>query len=86
MKNVHTTHGGAEGSVQPESGVLVHTSADRRLATEHWLLSTLPEPSRERARVEWQEHSVALLPLGTLFSAVRLPLDLVLAAAGHMVF
>lgn len=62
--------------------MLVHTSADRRLATEHWLLSTLDGPHRDRARMEWQEHQVAMLPLGTLFSAVRLPGDLVLAAAG----
>lgn len=62
--------------------MFVHTSADRRLATEHWLLSTLDEVHRDRARVEWQEHQVALMPLGTLFSAVRLPGDVVLAAAG----
>ncbi|MFF0226145.1 hypothetical protein [Streptomyces sp. NPDC004629] len=64
-------------------GVLVPTSADRQLATEHWLLATLDGPYRNRARLEWQEHGVALLPLGTLFSAVRLPGRLVEAAAGH---
>lgn len=66
--------------VEPESGVLVHSSADRRLAAEHWLLSTLPAPSHERARTEWQEHGVAMLPLGTLFSAVRIPGSLVRTA------
>ncbi|MDN3023825.1 hypothetical protein [Streptomyces sp. S.PB5] len=67
--------------VEPESGVLVHTHADRQLATEHWLLSTHPAP--EKARREWSEPGkVALLPLGTLFSAVRLPGRLVLAVAG----
>lgn len=66
--------------VDPE--VLVHTPADRRLATEHWLLSTLDGPRRDRARMEWNEQQVSLLPLGTLFSAVRLPGHLVLAAAG----
>lgn len=30
--------------------------------------------------MEWQEHTVAMLPLGILFSAVRLPGDLVRAA------
>ncbi|MEC7054552.1 hypothetical protein ACFYN9_33055 [Streptomyces collinus] len=43
------------------------------MATAHWLLSTLPTQSRDRARLEWQEHQVAMLPLGTLFSAVRIP-------------
>ncbi|MEV0185153.1 hypothetical protein AB0I54_38615 [Streptomyces sp. NPDC050625] len=65
----------------PEAGALNHTGADRRLATQHWLLSTLPAFRRERARMEWQEHGVTLLPLGTLFAAVRLPGPLVQAAA-----
>ncbi|MFF8398453.1 hypothetical protein [Streptomyces sp. NPDC016172] len=60
-------------------GVLVHPAADRRLATEHWLLSTLPAPGRARARLEWEQHDVAMLPLGALFSAVRIPRRLVVA-------
>ncbi|WP_411090776.1 hypothetical protein [Streptomyces sp. 049-1] len=63
--------------------MLVHPTADRRLATEHWLLSTLDGQRRSRARLEWQEHGVTLLPLGTLFSAVRLPHRLVLAVAAE---
>ncbi|MHB9860659.1 hypothetical protein [Streptomyces sp. YIM S03343] len=63
-------------------GVLVHPAADRRLAVAQWLLSTLPADKRARARADWQEHGVALLRLGTLFSAVRLPAPLVTAAAG----
>ncbi|MCT9140051.1 hypothetical protein [Streptomyces violarus] len=63
-------------------GVLVHPTADRHLATARWLLSTLPAPSRDRARLEWQEHQVAMLPLGTLFSAVRIPGHLVAALTG----
>lgn len=69
--------------VEPEPGVLVHTAADRRLATEHWLLSTHPRP--KQARAEWKQHGVALLPLGTLFSAVRIPADLVQAVAASSV-
>ncbi|MEU9654180.1 hypothetical protein AB0E00_35530 [Streptomyces sp. NPDC048110] len=69
--------------VESGPGVLVHPTADRRLATEHWLLSTLADQGRARARMEWQEHGVAFLPLGTLFSAVRLPQRLVLAVAGE---
>ncbi|MEW2262484.1 hypothetical protein [Streptomyces sp. NPDC047868] len=66
-------------SVEAEPGVLVHTSSVRRLAAEHWMLSTHPTP--RRARLEWQEHGVAVLPLGTLFSAVRVPGRLVQAVA-----
>ncbi len=65
--------------IEPEPGVLVHTTADRRLAVEHWLLAAHPEP--KQARAEWAEHGVALLPLGTLFSAVRIPAALVQALA-----
>lgn len=67
--------------VEPEPGVFVHPAADRRLATEHWLLSTHPAARHARIRTEWQENGVAMLPLGTLFSAVRLPEAIVLAAA-----
>ncbi|MFE9454492.1 hypothetical protein [Streptomyces sp. NPDC006739] len=66
--------------VGTEPSTLVHSSADRRLATEHWLLSTRSAPSQ--ARLEWQEQGVALLPLGTLFSAVRIPARLVHSIAG----
>jgi hypothetical protein len=69
----------ARRPVEPEPGVLVHSSADRQLAIEHWLLSTHSAPSR--ARLEWKENQATLLPLGTLFSAVRIPERLVLAAA-----
>ncbi|MFI1165678.1 hypothetical protein ACH4UM_19190 [Streptomyces sp. NPDC020801] len=70
--------------VEPEPGMLVHTSADRRLATEHWLLSTHPKPKRALARAQWAEHGVALLPLGTLFSAVRIPGHLIIALTATM--
>ncbi|MFJ5154946.1 hypothetical protein ACIQCF_25825 [Streptomyces sp. NPDC088353] len=60
-------------------GVLVHPAADRLLAAEHWLLSTHPRP--KQARAEWAERGAALLPLGTLFSAVRIPGALVQAVA-----
>ncbi|GGS63352.1 hypothetical protein GCM10010270_38010 [Streptomyces violaceus] len=76
---------GALGVLRPVAagpGVLVHPIADRHLASVHWLLPTLPAPSRDRARLEWQEHQVAMLPLGTLFSAVRIPGQLVAALTG----
>jgi hypothetical protein len=75
-----TTRQRALRPVEAGPGVLVHTTADRRLATEHWLLAAHPSP--EQARKEWgQRGGVALLPLGTLFSAVRIPRELVLSAA-----
>ena len=67
--------------VPVQGAVTVHTTAERRLAAEHWLLSTLPAPRREQARVHWQTGGVALLPLGTLLAAVRLPGALVHAVA-----
>jgi hypothetical protein len=70
----------ARTPVEAEPGVLVHTPADRQLATEHWLLSTHPTP--RQAQKGWARDGIALLPLGTLFSAVRIPARLVHAAAG----
>ncbi|MFJ4301233.1 hypothetical protein [Streptomyces pseudovenezuelae] len=67
--------------VETSPEVLVHTTADRLMASRHWLLSTLDVTKRDRARMEWQEQSVTLLPLGTLFSAVRIPERVVHAAA-----
>lgn len=67
--------------VEPEPGVLIHTPSDRRLAVEHWLLSAHGAP--EQARREWTASGVALLPLGTLFAAVRLPARVVHAATGR---
>ncbi|MFI5801173.1 hypothetical protein [Streptomyces sp. NPDC051677] len=64
---------------EPEPGILIHSRADRELAIAHWLLSAHPVPSR--AATEWTECGIALLPLGTLMSAVRLPQDLVRAVA-----
>nr|WP_205615262.1 hypothetical protein [Streptomyces harenosi] len=65
--------------VRTEQGALVHTDADRRPAAERWLLSAHPQPGQ--ARTEWQTDHVVLLPLGTLFSAVRIPGRLVQAVA-----
>lgn len=67
----------------PEEGKAVTsltTGAEQLLAVEHWLLSTVPD--RRRVREEWEEHSLALLPCGALFTAVRIPSFLVQAAAG----
>lgn len=76
MPQPRTPHTSALAPVEPEPGVLVHSTADRRLAVEQWLLSTTQQ--RETARQEWTDTGVALLPLGGLMSAVRLPGRLVL--------
>ncbi|CAM5717756.1 hypothetical protein [Streptomyces fumanus] len=65
--------------VEAEPGALVHTTADRRLAIEQWLLSTHPSP--RHARAEWIRHGVLVLPLGSLFSAIRVPGRLIQALA-----
>jgi hypothetical protein len=65
--------------VEAAPGVLVHTNTDRQLAVEHWLLAAHPQP--EQARRKWGEDGVVLLPLGTLFSAVRIPRQLVVSAS-----
>ncbi|MEU6918592.1 hypothetical protein [Streptomyces olindensis] len=73
---------GALGVLRPvgeEPGVLIHPTTDRRLAAEHWLLAALPAPLRCRARWEWEQQRVAMLPLGGLFSAVRIPEHLLTA-------
>jgi hypothetical protein len=57
--------------VEAEPGVLVHPAADRRTTVEQWLLSAHPSP--RHARAEWIRHGVVVLPLGALFSAVRIP-------------
>lgn len=63
----------------PEPGVLVHTRADRELATAHWLLAAAD--NRDQAHMEWAKQGIALLRCGTLFSAVRIPARLVHAIA-----
>ncbi|MFF8980162.1 hypothetical protein ACF08A_25540 [Streptomyces cellulosae] len=50
------------------------------MAAEHWLASAHPNPAEVRAA--WTASGLALLPLGTLLSAVRLPGELVLALTG----
>ncbi|MGW4106098.1 hypothetical protein [Streptomyces sp. NPDC004976] len=67
--------------VEAGPGVLVHPSADRRLAVEHWLAAAHRRPSQ--ARHEWRTTGMTLLPLGTLFSAVRLPARVVYAVLGR---
>ncbi len=53
---------------------------DRRQAPTSWLLSATK--ARDRARMEWHEVGVTMLPCGVLFSAVRITERLVHAACG----
>lgn len=62
-----------------EPGMLARPAADRRQTVEEWLLSGHPSP--RLARAEWRAHGLVLLPLGTLFSAVRIPGRVVQAVA-----
>jgi hypothetical protein len=73
-----TTH--VPSPVQTEPGILVHPAADRQMAVEHWLACAHWDGPEEAHR-EWQEHGAALLSLGTLFSAVRIPGFMVTALA-----
>lgn len=66
--------------VEAGPGVLVHPRRDRELATATWLLLSASDTTK--ARHEWETYGVALLRCGTLFSAVRMPADLVHAAVG----
>lgn len=38
-----------------------------------WLTAISSASSHDRIRMEWQQHGVALLPLGSFFEAVRIP-------------
>ncbi|MDX2817483.1 hypothetical protein PV410_33960 [Streptomyces sp. PA03-5A] len=58
---------------------VVVTGQDRRTAVGHWLQAAALNP--QQAREEWAERGFTLLECGTLFSAVRIPADLVHAAA-----
>ncbi|GGX37820.1 hypothetical protein [Streptomyces chryseus] len=57
----------------------VTTGEERRLAVEHWLSSASPDPAQTRR--DWVERSVVMLSCGSLFAAVRIPAEVVQAAA-----
>ncbi|MEU2487009.1 DUF6415 family natural product biosynthesis protein [Streptomyces sp. NPDC012617] len=58
----------------------VHTRGETDAAVASWLLCAADE--RTVARKEWDEQGLALLRCGSLFAAIRLPGELVRAAAG----
>lgn len=58
----------------------MYTRSDTDTAIANWLACTLDVPAV--ARQEWQDDAVAMLPLGGLFDAVRMPAVTVHAAAG----
>lgn len=63
------------------TGTAVVTSGvERQLAVSHWLLTATED--RDLARNQWAEGGVALLSTGGVFSALRVPADLVWALAG----
>lgn len=62
----------------PVTGAVV-SGSERRLAVEHWLLTAAD--NRDKARREWERLGAALLGCGGTFTAVRVPLAVVEAAA-----
>ncbi|MEU3402139.1 hypothetical protein [Streptomyces filamentosus] len=68
------------GPVETAPGVLVHSRRSREAGAETWLI--LAARDAVKARQEWAEYGVTLLRCGTHFTAVRIPTDIVLAAAG----
>lgn len=61
-------------------GTPVHTRSDTNSAIATWLACTLKAP--DAAHQEWTDNHVAMLPLGVRFDAVRIPAQLIHAAAG----
>jgi len=70
---------GQENGTEGLEGFALVTRWERDLAVSHWLLSAAE--NQERARAEWREQGVALLAAGGIFAAIRIPGDLVRAAA-----
>ncbi|MFF7579153.1 hypothetical protein ACFZBE_29885 [Streptomyces sp. NPDC008061] len=60
--------------------VLVRSRFERQLAVGHWLLAAAPDI--KEARKEWAVDGIALLRCGGIFSAIRVPAEVVHAAAG----
>ncbi len=65
--------------VDPEAGALAHTRGDHELDVTEWLLRAADHPAR--ARAECQAMDVALLRCCVAFCAIRVPADVVFAAA-----
>lgn len=63
-----------------EEPARITTRVERQLAVSHWLLSASREV--EGARAEWAEIGLTVLRCGTLFGAVRVPAEIIHAAAG----
>lgn len=60
--------------------MILHSRADREQAVSHWLLTAARDIAE--AREEWTTRGIALLRCGGVFAAVRIPADIVQAAAG----
>ena len=69
----------AHASEVPGPPALLTTQHERRLAVAHWLLTAATE--RTRTAADWEERGLLLLECGTLFSAIRVPADVVQRAA-----
>lgn len=58
----------------------MHTRHERQLAVSHWLLAAAQDV--KEARKEWAVAGIALLRCGGIFSAIRVPAEVVHAAVG----
>ncbi|MFJ5785450.1 hypothetical protein [Streptomyces hydrogenans] len=66
--------------METEPGVLVHSRRSREVGAATWLM--LAARDAQEAQREWDLYGVALLRCGTLFSAVRIPAEIIHAVAG----
>ncbi|MFG2112244.1 hypothetical protein ACGFRB_06350 [Streptomyces sp. NPDC048718] len=67
-------------AVRSAVSTAVVSRAERRTAVRDWLLSAAP--NAQEAKAEWRDYGIAVLACGGVLGAVRVPADLVFAAAG----
>lgn len=62
-------------------GLLVRLGTQRQLSVSEWLLAAAAVDIKH-ARVDWADRGIALMRCGSIFAAVRIPAEMVHAAAG----
>ncbi|MGW6244435.1 hypothetical protein [Streptomyces roseolus] len=69
-----------QGPLETEPCVLVHSRRDREAGAESWLV--LAAPDADEAHREWATDGLAMLSCGVSFTVIRIPAEIVHAAAG----